>query len=34
MIDERNKAPARGGLVAFKTDALLLRPADGELLRR
>ena len=28
------KAPASGGLHTFNSDALLLRPADGKLLRR
>jgi len=28
------KAPARGGLLAFKTEGILLRPADGKSLRR
>jgi hypothetical protein len=31
---KRTKAPARGGLRAFKTEGILLRPVDGKLLRR
>jgi len=31
---ERKKAPARGGLLAFKTEGILLRPADAKSLRR